>query len=71
MGDGFTWTSSDLDETKAKALHGWAVAQEKIVSAQYDVFLLDELTYLMHFGWLDPQEVVEWLRKSKPAALHL
>ncbi|MFN3706408.1 MAG: cob(I)yrinic acid a,c-diamide adenosyltransferase, partial [Thermoflexales bacterium] len=25
MGDGFTWTSKDLDETQAKALHGWEV----------------------------------------------
>jgi cob(I)alamin adenosyltransferase len=71
MGDGFTWTSRDLDETKAKALHGWAVAQEKIVDGRYDVFLLDEFTYVMHFGWLDPEEVVEWLRRNKPAALHL
>src|SRR5713101_1135410 len=23
MGDGFTWTSRDMDETQARALHGW------------------------------------------------
>src|SRR5712692_2202380 len=42
MGDGFTWTSRDMDETKAKALHGWQVAQEKILSDAFDIFLLDE-----------------------------
>src|SRR5204863_5730079 len=29
MGDGFTWTSRDLDETEAKALHGWQIAKQK------------------------------------------
>lgn len=71
MGDGFTWTSRDLDETQAKALHGWAVAQEQIKSGAYDIFLLDEFTYVMQFGWLDTAEVVAWLVANKPPMLHL
>ncbi len=71
MGDGFTWTSRDIDITQAKALHAWEVAQAKIVSGQYDIFLLDEFTYLMSFGWLNARSVVEWLRANKPASLHL
>jgi cob(I)alamin adenosyltransferase len=71
MGDGFTWTSRDLDETQAKALHGWEVAKQKIVSEGYDLFLLDEFTYLMHYRWLDASLVVDWLRQYKPAPLHL
>ena len=60
-----------MDETQAKALHGWEVSKQKITSGLYDVFLLDEFTYVMHFGWLDPQQVVSWLRENKPPALHL
>ncbi len=71
MGDGFTWTSRDMDETQAKALHGWEVAKQKITSGLYDIFLMDEFTYVMHFGWLDSQQVVAWLRENKPPALHL
>ena len=71
MGDGFTWTSRDLDETQAKALHGWEVAKAHIVSGEYDIFLLDEFTYLLHFGWLDVLEVVAWLQAHKPPMLHL
>ncbi|MFZ5807931.1 MAG: cob(I)yrinic acid a,c-diamide adenosyltransferase [Chloroflexota bacterium] len=70
-GDGFTWTSKDLDETMAKALHGWEIARQKIVSGAYDLILLDEFTYLLHFGWLKSAEVVAWLRENKPADLHL
>jgi cob(I)alamin adenosyltransferase len=71
MGDGFTWTSRDLDETQAKAIHGWEIAQQQILADEHDVFLLDEFTYVLHFGWLDAAAVVEWLRANKPPALHL
>jgi cob(I)alamin adenosyltransferase len=71
MGDGFTWTSRDMDETQAKALHGWETAKQQIVSGSYDIFLLDEFTYVLHFGWLDAAEVVAWLRANKPEMLHL
>jgi cob(I)alamin adenosyltransferase len=71
MGDGFTWTSRDLDETQAKALHGWEVAKQRIASGDYDIFLLDEFTYVMHFGWLDVAEVLAWIAANKPPMLHL
>ncbi len=71
MGDGFTWTSRDMDETQAKALHGWEVAKTKIASGEYDIFLLDEFTYVLHFGWLDPVPVIAWLQAHKPPMLHL
>lgn len=70
-GDGFTWQSEDMDETTAKALHGWEVAQEKITSGDYDLIILDEFTYPLKFGWLDADEVVNWLREHKPPMLHL
>jgi cob(I)alamin adenosyltransferase len=71
MGDGFTWTSRDLDVTQAKALHGWEVAKQRIASGAFDIFLLDEFTYLLHFGWLETAEVLAWLAAHKPPMLHL
>jgi len=70
-GDGWTWTSQDGDETVAKARHGWEIAQERILQGGYDLLLLDEFTYLLHYGWLDTDEVVQWLRDNKPPMLHL
>lgn len=70
-GDGFTWLSKDLDETTARARHGWRLAQEKILSDQYDLILLDEFTYPLQFGWLDTNAVIEWLKQNKPPLLHL
>ncbi|HEU5102234.1 MAG TPA: cob(I)yrinic acid a,c-diamide adenosyltransferase [Roseiflexaceae bacterium] len=71
MGDGFTWTSRDIDETQAKALNGWELAKQRIVSGEFDIFLLDEFTYLLHFGWLETKEVIAWLAANKPPKLHL
>jgi cob(I)alamin adenosyltransferase len=69
-GDGFTWRSRDLDESAARARHGWQMAQERIASGQYDIIILDEMTYPLNYGWLDLDEVLEWLR-AKPPMLHL
>jgi cob(I)alamin adenosyltransferase len=70
-GDGFTWLSRDIDETTARAQHGWKLAQEKIASGDYDLIVLDEFTYPLHFGWLDVQQVIAWLKEHKPPMLHL
>jgi cob(I)alamin adenosyltransferase len=71
MGDGFTWTSKDMDETQAKALAGWEAGKAMILSGQYDIVLLDEFTYVMGFGWLAAADVVSWLRDNKPPLLHV
>ena len=70
-GDGFTWASKDMDTTIARAQLGWELAQEKIASGEYDLIVLDEFTYPLAFGWLDPAEALDWLREHKPASLHL
>lgn len=70
-GDGFTWTSRDIDETIAKAQHGWQTAQQLIVGGEYDIVLLDEFTYLLKFGWLDTAETLAWLQANKPPRQHI
>jgi len=71
IGDGFTWTSKDMDETIALALHGWEDAKQRIIGGDYDMVILDEFTYPMHFGWLDIDQVIAWLKENKPPMLHL
>ncbi|GIW08636.1 MAG: cob(I)alamin adenosyltransferase [Dehalococcoidia bacterium] len=71
MGDGFTWTSRDIDETVAKARHAWEQVKEAIVSGAYDLIVLDEFTYPLHYGWIQPDEAIDWLREHKPPMLHL
>lgn len=70
-GDGWTWTSKDLDESAALAVAGWERARTYIVERRFDVLVLDEFTYPLHYGWLDTAEVIEWLREHKPEDMHL
>lgn len=58
LGDGFTWESTDLDESAAKGKHAWSVADEKLRSGDYDLMILDELTYAITYGWVPVEDVV-------------
>ena len=58
VGDGFTWESEDMEESEAIAVAGWARAVETIESAEYDLVVLDEVTYPVNWSWIDLDEVV-------------
>jgi cob(I)alamin adenosyltransferase len=66
LGDGFTWESTDLDETAAKGVHAWQVARRQLESGNFDLLILDELTYAMKYGWVPVAEVVDGLRNRAP-----
>lgn len=71
VGDGCTWQSKDMEKTIACALTGWEIARQKILDSSYDVIVLDEFTFPLHFDWLDVHEVLDWLKENKPEKLHL
>jgi cob(I)alamin adenosyltransferase len=48
----------------------WDLAREKINSGDYDMVILDELSYPLQFGWLTVDEVIEALRQ-RPEKLHV
>ncbi len=66
LGDGFTWESTDMDETVAKGRHAWTVAKEKLASGDYNLLILDELTYAVKYGWVEVAEVVDGLTNRHP-----
>jgi len=70
MGDGFTWDSDDLDATRAKAEAAWAAAARAIASGDYQLVVLDEVTYPMNWGWIPTAEVVEAIR-GRPEAVNV
>jgi len=66
LGDGFTWESTDLDESAAKNIHAWDVARERLASGDYELLVLDELTYVVNYGWVAVAEVVEGIVQRAP-----
>ncbi|WP_457631824.1 cob(I)yrinic acid a,c-diamide adenosyltransferase [Oceanithermus sp.] len=70
LGDGFSWRSRDLEKSAELARTGWQRAAEAIASGDWDLVVLDEVTYPLNFGWLDLDEVLEVLR-TRPRNVHV
>ncbi len=66
LGDGFTWESTDLDETAAKGRHAFEVARDKLKSGDYELLILDEITYAVKYGWVPEADVVAAVRDRAP-----
>ena len=65
MGKGFTWKSENLEEDKSVAREAWAYAQRQLESDEFSLVILDELTYLMKYGFVDQNEILNGLAKRR------
>jgi cob(I)alamin adenosyltransferase len=61
FGDGFTWDSDDLQHDRELAQAGWAKVAALIAAGEHQLIVLDELTYLVNWAWIDGDEVVRTL----------
>lgn len=66
LGGGFTWDSANLEGDKAAARDAWAIARNVIEAGEHQLVILDELTYLMTWGWIDSAEVIDVIRSRPP-----
>ena len=62
LGDGFTWNSADLEHDQTHAAAAWQQAAAIVMAGKHDLVILDELTYLPTWGWIDVDDVVRVLR---------
>ncbi|WP_017974077.1 cob(I)yrinic acid a,c-diamide adenosyltransferase [Actinopolyspora halophila] len=72
MGEGWSWTrkkSTEQDHATA-ALEGWQEIARRIEQQQHDLYVLDEFSYPLHWGWVDVEEVVRTLR-DRPGFQHV
>src|SRR2546425_2837417 len=70
LGDGFTWLSKNIENDKALARQGWELCRQKILSGNYDLLVLDEMTYVLKYGWLSWEEIRDTL-DQRPAGMHV
>ncbi len=63
FGDGFTWDSDNLDHDRNIAREGWEQAAAVISGGDHQLIILDELTYLCSWGWIDTAEVVDTIKQ--------
>ncbi|MGH8866418.1 MAG: cob(I)yrinic acid a,c-diamide adenosyltransferase [Actinomycetes bacterium] len=72
MGAGWSWIRHRDGEPDhaADALEGWRQVQRDLAAQTYGLYVLDEFTYPMRWGWVDVDEVVTTLR-DRPGTQHV
>jgi cob(I)alamin adenosyltransferase len=72
MGEGWSWArkAGSEEDHAAAALDGWREIQRRLAEQAHDLYILDEFTYPLTWGWLDVDEVVTTLR-DRPGHQHV
>lgn len=70
MGRGFTWESEDLARDRAAAVVAWETACRWLAGDDFDVVVLDEITYVINYGFVSVDDVVGALQ-SRREGLHV
>ena len=70
LGDGFTWDTQDRTQDIATSEAGWEIAQSMLSSDDYDLVVLDELTYLLTSNYLETDAVLNDI-SNRPALQHV
>lgn len=68
MATGFTWDTQNHAADKLAAERTWREAERFLQSRELDLLLLDELTYMLAYKFLDESTVVDALR-NRPSQL--
>ncbi|WP_320910492.1 cob(I)yrinic acid a,c-diamide adenosyltransferase [Citrobacter farmeri] len=66
MGTGFTWETQNRESDIAAALAVWKESKRMLADVHYDLVVLDELTYMLAYHYLDTEEVIAAIRE-RPA----
>jgi cob(I)alamin adenosyltransferase len=70
LGDGFTWDTQDRTQDIATSEAGWKIAKSMLSSNDYDLVVLDELTYLLSSNYLESDTVLNDI-SNRPALQHV
>ncbi|HEY2831752.1 MAG TPA: cob(I)yrinic acid a,c-diamide adenosyltransferase [Sporichthyaceae bacterium] len=72
MGAGWSWSRREGSEADhaADAAEGWAEIKRRLAAQAHELYVLDEFTYPMKWGWVDVADVVATLR-DRPGRQHV
>ncbi|OFJ51529.1 cob(I)yrinic acid a,c-diamide adenosyltransferase [Mycolicibacterium grossiae] len=72
MGSGWSWSRKAGDESDhaAAAVEGWREIQRRLAAQTHDLYVLDEFTYPIAWGWIDVDDVVATLAQ-RPGRQHV
>jgi len=70
MESGFTWDTQDKELDKQKATATWFEAKKFLANEEISVVVLDEITYMINYKYLDESEVLQAL-VNRPKDQHV
>jgi cob(I)alamin adenosyltransferase len=70
MGLGFTWESDDLSRDRRAAAAAWETSVSLIAGGRHPFVILDELTYVLNYGFVSVEEVLAQLA-ARPPHVHV
>jgi len=70
MATGFTWDTQNKETDKAACQKVWVFAKDALQDESVDMLVLDELTYMINFDYIDTNELYECL-SNRPANQHV
>lgn len=70
LGRGFTWEHDSLEEDIAAAREAWQEALGVLHSGEYELVVLDEINYVLSYGFLPVEDVLQGL-KARPPHVHV
>ncbi|MDI3489691.1 MAG: cob(I)alamin adenosyltransferase [Thauera sp.] len=66
MATGFTWNTQNWDADKRAADEAWAQAEAMLADPALSLVVLDELTYMLKYNYLDTAQVLAAVRARPP-----
>ena len=70
MGTGFTWETQDKEKDTVAAMAAWESAEKLLKNETIDCVMLDELTYMISYHYLDVERVITAL-ENRPKMQHV
>lgn len=72
MGAGWSWRRKEGTEADhaAAAVEGWAEIKRRLAAETHDLYVLDEFTYPIAWGWVDAEDVATTLAE-RPGRQHV
>jgi len=69
MNTGFTWETQDRSKDITAAEQTWVKAEEFLTDSSYELVILDELTYMLTYGYLEKSRILKVI-KNRPKNQH-
>ena len=66
MGTGFTWETQDREKDTLAAMGAWEAAEALLKDETIDIILLDELTYMVSYHYIELDRVLDALNNRPP-----